>query len=362
MDNVNPQPLKPYLETLISLGATDLHMTAGAPPLVRIDGDLRPLPDRPPMKPIEIEELVEGVLTADLTRKLAMERAVDFSFSWQDIVRLRANVFTQRGSLAIALRSIPYQIPTFDDLGLPAYCREIVKRHQGFVLLTGPTGSGKSTTLASMVDWINTNRPVHILTIEDPIEYVHEHKKGIVNQREVGVDVAGFADALRSGLREDPDVVLIGEMRDIETVQAALTIAETGHLVFATLHTNDTAQAVDRIVDVFHADQQTQIKVQLAGVLEAVIYQRLVPRVDGGRVAAFEVLTGSHPVRNLIREGKTRQLRNAITTGQKDMMQTLEMSLNELIRRGIVIRDEAALRSLYPQELVAGASPSRGAR
>jgi twitching motility protein PilT len=228
----------------------------------------------------------------------------------------------------------------------------MVKRHQGFVLLTGPTGSGKSTTLASMVDWINTNRPVHILTVEDPIEYVHEHKMGIVNQRELGIDVPSFADALRSGLREDPDVVVIGEMRDIETIHAALTIAETGHLVFATLHTNDTTQAIDRIVDVFSAEQQTQIKVQLAGALEAVIYQRLIPRIGGGRIAAFEVLTGSNPVRNLVREGRTRQLRNAITTGQKDMMQTLEMSLNELIRDGLITRGEAAIRSLYPQELI----------
>jgi twitching motility protein PilT len=352
METVNPRPLEPFIDELLSMQGTDLHLTVGSRPLVRVDGSLRPVSDRSPLQAGDIERLADSVLTKELMERMESNLAVDFSFSWNDAARFRGNLFMQRGSMALALRWIPFDIPTFDDLRLPAYCSEMVKRHQGFVLLTGPTGSGKSTTLASMVDWINTNRPVHILTVEDPIEYVHEHKMGIVNQRELGIDVPSFADALRSGLREDPDVVVIGEMRDIETIHAALTIAETGHLVFATLHTNDTTQAIDRIVDVFSAEQQTQIKVQLAGALEAVIYQRLIPRIGGGRIAAFEVLTGSNPVRNLVREGRTRQLRNAITTGQKDMMQTLEMSLNELIRDGLITRGEAAIRSLYPQELI----------
>lgn len=352
MVSVDPTPIAPYLAALLDSGGTDLHLTVGTRPMARIDGDLSPLAGTAPVTTEDIDGLADAMLSDDLKARFAGNQAIDFSFSWRDSARFRANLFTQRGNRALALRAIPLAIPTFEDLGLPDYCRQIVKRHQGFVLVTGPTGSGKSTTLASMINWINENRPVHILTLEDPIEYVHQHRAGIVNQREIGIDVSSFPSGLRSGLREDPDVVLIGEMRDTETIQAALTIAETGHLVFATLHTNDTGQAVDRIVDVFHADQQTQVKVQLAGVLEAVIYQRLIPRIGGGRVAAFEVLTGSQPVRNLIREGKTRQLRNTITTGQKDMMQTLESSLNELIHAGAIAREEAEMRSLYPQELV----------
>ncbi len=337
----------------MNLGGTDLHITAGSPPLVRVDGDLQRLGDHPIVTPDTVQELIHEVLTPALEAKYQVAKTLDLSFNWQNQARFRVNLFFQRGSMAMALRLIPYEIPTFEQLGLPAICADLVRLHQGLVLITGPTGSGKSTTLASMIKWINANRPVHILTIEDPLEYVHRHGMGIVNQRELGEDADTFAAALRSALREDPDVLLIGEMRDLETIQTVLTLAETGHLVFATLHTNDTAQALDRIVDVFPAERQTQVRVQLAGVLESVIYQRLIPKVGGGRVAAFEVLVANNPIRNLIREGRTRQMRNVISTGQRDQMQTLEASLNSLIQRGLVTWENAVTRSTHPKEIVA---------
>jgi twitching motility protein PilT len=342
-----------FLTDLMNLGGTDLHITAGSPPLVRVDGDLRRLGDHPIVTPETVQKLIHEVLTPALEAKYLAAKTLDLSFNWQNQARFRVNLFFQRGSMAMALRLIPYEIPTFEQLGLPAICSDLVRLHQGLVLITGPTGSGKSTTLASMIKWINANRPVHILTIEDPLEYVHRHGMGIVNQRELGEDADTFATALRSALREDPDVLLIGEMRDLETIQTVLTIAETGHLVFATLHTNDTAQALDRIVDVFPAGRQTQVRVQLAGVLRSVIYQRLIPKVGGGRVAAFEVLVANNAIRNLIREGRTRQMRNVIATGQQDGMQTLEASLNALVQRGLITHENAISRSAYPKEIVA---------
>jgi twitching motility protein PilT len=254
--------------------------------------------------------------------------------------------------VSLTLRLIPLQIPGFDDLGLPSIVEELVSRPSGLVLVTGPTGSGKSTTLASMIDFINHNRACHILTIEEPLEYMHKHARSAVNQREVGDDTDSFARALRSALREDPDVLLVGEMRDLESIQTALTIAETGHLVFATLHTNDTSQAVDRIVDVFPAERHPQIRVQLASSLAAVIYQRLLPRVDGGLVAAFEVMIANSAVRNLIREGKSRQLRNVVATGQNEGMRTLEAHLSTLVADGVVDYDRACSVSLFANEVV----------
>lgn len=251
----------------------------------------------------------------------------------------------------MALRLIPYHIPSFEELGMPAVVERLCALRHGLVLVTGPTGSGKSTTLASIIDRINTERACHVLTIEDPIEYVHKHKRSAVNQRELGEDTPTFEGALRAALREDPDVLLVGEMRDLETIQLALTIAETGHLVFATLHTNDTSQALDRIVDVFPSDRQQQIRVQLAGSLSAIVYQQLMPREGGGRVAAFEVLVATYPVRNLIKEGKTRQIRNVLTTGQRDGMQTFEMSLSELVAQGMITHEDATTRSVYPNEI-----------
>ncbi|MDQ1463411.1 MAG: twitching motility protein PilT [Actinomycetota bacterium] len=348
----NRAPLEDFLVALWEHKGSDLLLTAGVPPLLRVDGDLRQMPDQPALSPEDTERLFLGMLTRRQTEEFAARKEIDFSFTWRDQARFRANGFRQRGSVAAALRMIPYQLPNFDDLRLPGTVRALTDLPQGLVLVTGPTGSGKSTTLAAMIDKINGSRACHILTIEDPIEYVHLHKVAAVNQREVGEDTDSFAQGLRSALREDPDVLLIGEMRDLETIQTALTIAETGHLVFATLHTNDTAQAVDRIVDVFPGDQQAQIRVQLANALAGIVYQRLLPRIGGGRVAAYEVMLATSAVRNLIREGKTRQLRNTVATSSREGMQTLEAALSELVSEGLVSYESAAAVSLHAHELV----------
>ena len=303
------------------------------------------------MTPGEVDKIVAQVLGDDLMAKYDFEGEVDFSFSWKGQARFRGNAFRQRHSSALALRLIPFHIPSFDELGLPEIVTKFVKLPLGLVLVTGPTGSGKSTTLASMIEYINHHRACHIITIEDPIEYMHHHAKSAVNQREIGEDTISFERALKSVLREDPDVLLLGEMRDLESIAAALTIAETGHLVFATLHTNDTAQALDRIVDVFPAEQQGQIRVQLANSLQAVYYQQLLPRIGGGRVAAFEVLLANHAVRNLIKEGKSNHIRNVVLTAQREGMQTLEVALSELIAHGVIDAEIGRLRSMYPGEI-----------
>lgn len=352
MARADAKPVDRLLSYLWDNKGTDLLLTAGAPPLVRIDGELAPLDGDGPMLPGQVEKLVGAMFTPEQEEAFRLKREIDFSFNWQGKARFRANAFMQRGSTGLALRLIPYYIPTFKELGLPPAVERFVQLPQGLVLVTGPTGAGKSTTLASMIDYINEHRRCHILTIEDPIEYVHKHKQSAVNQREVGEDTDSFEQALKSAVREDPDVLLVGEMRDLETIQITLTIAETGHLVFATLHTNDTAQAIDRIVDVFPGDRQDQIRIQLANSLSGIIHQRLVPRIGGGRVAAFEVLVATHAVRNLIKEGKSRQLRNALTTGQKEGMQTLEMALSDLVQQGLVSHDEAVSRSLFATEVM----------
>jgi twitching motility protein PilT len=344
--------IEPYLSELWSLHGTDLLLTAGAPPLIRVDGSLRPVSGAAALGQKDVERIVTSVLAGELAKAFRASRDVDFSFSWGDRARFRGNVFFQRGSMALALRLIPFEIPSFEQLGLPPVIERFVRVPRGLVLATGPTGSGKSTTLASMIDWVNTHRACHIITIEDPIEYVHRHKLAAVNQREVGEDTTSFDRALRSALRADPDVLLVGEMRDLETIQTTLSMAETGHLVFGTLHTNDTAQAVDRIVDVFPAERQNQIRIQLANSLTGVIYQQILPRIDGGLVAAFEILVATHPVRNLIKEGKSNQLRNVLLTSQQDGMQTLEASLSSLIARDEVTYEDAVARSLYPKEVV----------
>jgi twitching motility protein PilT len=342
------------LDALWAAGGSDLLLSPGTAPRIRVDGQLRPAPDATPLTAAEAEEMVLAVLTEPQRQAYAAGQDVDFSFSWRETARIRGSAFRQRGTAALALRLMPYRIPSFDDLGLPESVRRLAALEQGLVLVTGPTGSGKSTTLASMVDWINTNRAVHVLTIEDPIEYVHRHKRAAVNQREVGEDTESFPSALRSALREDPDVLLVGEMRDLESIRFALTLAETGHLVLATLHTNSTAQAVDRLVDVFPGDHQPQIRLQLSASLTGIVHQRLLPRADGGRIAAYEVLIATGAVRNLVRDGKTNQLRNVVVTGQRDGMQTLEASLNQLLRAGSITREEAASRSSYPNDLLAG--------
>jgi twitching motility protein PilT len=347
----NRAALEEFLDALWESKGSDLLLTAGVPPLLRIDGLLRRMPDQPLLAPEDTERLFLGMLSRRQAEDFALRKEIDFSFTWRDQARFRVNGFRQRGSVAIALRMIPYDLPDFDDLRLPPAVRELTDLPQGLVLVTGPTGSGKSTTLAAMINKINGSRPCHILTIEDPIEYVHRHRLAAVNQREVGEDTDSFAQGLRSALREDPDVLLIGEMRDLETIQTALTIAETGHLVFATLHTNDTAQAVDRVVDVFPGDQQAQIRVQLSNALAGIVYQRLLPRIGGGRVAAYEVMLANSAVRNLIREGKTRQLRNTVATATREGMQTLETALSELVLEGLVAYDDAVAVSLHPHEL-----------
>ena len=349
----DPHPLiiDAYLQTLLDQAASDLILSAGAPPTMRKDGVLVPIA-KDPLRPEQIELIGHEILSAERWGRFQERGDLDFSFNWKGQARFRINAFKQRGSVGLALRLIPYQIPTFDQLGVPMIVRGLTRLNQGLILVTGPTGSGKSSTLAAMVNDILASRPCHVITIEDPIEYVYRHQRGIVEQREVGADVPSFADALRAALRQTPDVLLIGEMRDLLTISAAITIAETGHLVLATLHTNDTTQAVDRMVDVFPGDQQQQVRVQLSSTLAAVIYQQLLPRRDGpGRVAAFEVLLNTIAVQNLIKEGKTRQLRNVLETGAKDGMNTMERSLGDLIKAGLIDFSVAASRAQYPDEI-----------
>jgi twitching motility protein PilT len=349
--------IEPLLDALFDQGATDLLLSVGAPPSLRIDGHLAPATSRL-LTAAETEALCDQLVSDAARVSLDDKGAVDFSFQWSDRGRIRGNAFRQRNTIAIALRAIPHAIPTFSELRLPPVVERLVELPRGLILMTGPTGSGKSTTQASMLDWINRSRAQHIITVEDPIEYLHTNQRCIVEQREVGVDTPDFGSALRAALREDPDVLLVGELRDLESISMALTIAETGHLVLGTLHTNDTAQTVDRIVDVFPAQQQQQIRVQLAASLQAVLYQQLMPRKGGGLVAAFEVLVATHPVRNLIRESKSAQLRNVIMTSAKDGMIALETSLNGLVEAGVVDYDDAVAVSMYPGEVKRMAPPA----
>ncbi len=350
MTELDLRVIDAYLEELCSRGASDLLLTAGSPPLLRVDGELVPIKDHE-LTAVETGQIVDAVLSADLHEAFTTDLEVDFSFGKPGLARFRANAFHQRGAAALSLRLFPFHIPTFEELLLPPVFERVVGLPHGLVLVTGPTGSGKSTTLAAMIDHINEQRACHIVTIEDPIEYLHEHKRSAVNQREIGIDAISFARAVRAVLREDPDVVMVGEMRDTETIAATLTVAETGHLVFASLHTNDAAQAVDRIVDAFPAEHQAQIRAQLGGSLQAVCSQRLIPKVDGGRVAAFEVLIANHAVRNIVREGRSSQLRNQITMGGNEGMHTLETSLTQRIAAGLIEYDEAISRTLYPAEV-----------
>jgi twitching motility protein PilT len=339
------------LDALWRAGGTDLLLTVGRPPQIRVHGELIAIQDQPPLTYFDTELLLAEILSATHQSGRDADREFDFSFSWRDLARVRGNAFTQRGHTAVSLRMVPRQVPTPGDLGLPPILGDFVRQHQGLIIVTGPTGSGKSTTLAALINQINRDRACHILTIEDPIEYVHDHQRATVNQREVGSDTASFADALKAALREDPDVLMVGEMRDLESIRFALTVAETGHLVLASLHTNDTAQSVARMIDVFPGEQQAQVRTQLAAALTGVVYQRLLPRVGGGLVAAFEVLVGTYAVRNLIKESKTHQLRNSLVTGQKDGMLTFEQSLSALVHAGVVTYEDAIARSLYPRDI-----------
>lgn len=347
------------LRATVASGASDLHLTVGRPPTARRDGVLVHFENVGLLTSTEIERMVMSLLDESKTAELHEQHQVDFSFGLEGIGRFRANAFRQRGSFALALRVVPFRIRSLQELGAPAGCEVLLNRPYGLVLVVGPTGSGKSTTLAAMIDEINANNPCHILTIEDPVEFLHNHKMAMVNQREVGTDVHTFEAGLRSALREDPDVILLGEMRDLESISIALTLAETGHLVFATLHTNDASQALDRIIDVFPSERRDQIQIQLASSLQGVISQRLIPVDGGGRVAAYEVLMGTDPVRNLVREGKSRHLRNVITTSQQDGMQTIEMDLARLVAAGLIDLEAAYSVSAYPKEILAHATTMR---
>jgi twitching motility protein PilT len=338
------------LET-IRLDASDLHISVGSPPAVRVRGGLKRL-DYPEMSPQDTREIIYTILSNDQRKRLETDWQVDLSYTVPGSARFRVNAYVQRGAIGAAFRLIPSVIRSVEELGLPPVMHDFIKRPRGFVLVTGPTGSGKSTSLAAMIDEINEQRHDHILTIEDPIEFLHRHKNCIVNQRELGTDAPSFGLALRAALRQDPDVILVGEMRDLETISTALTAAETGHLVFATLHTQDTPQTIDRIIDVFPPHQQQQVRIQLATALQGVITQQLIPTADGsGRVAACEVLSITPAVRNLIREGKTHQIYSVLQTSAAAGMQSMDSALARLVREGKITRQMAESRSIVPEEL-----------
>jgi twitching motility protein PilT len=342
------------LTTMLKREGSDLHLISGTPPQVRVQGILIPLTEFEPLSPAETQQLTYGVLNDAQKQKFEVDNELDFSFGIQGLARFRANVYRQRGAVAAAFRVIPFEIPTFRELGLPAVAEELSSRAKGLVLVTGPTGSGKSTTLAAMIDKINTDRAGHIVSLEDPIEFVHTHKKGVISQREVLSDTHSFRNALKSIVRQDADVVLIGEMRDLETIQAAITLAETGHLTLGTLHTNSSAQTINRIVDVFPTTQQSQVRAQLSLVLEGILSQMLVPRLGRpGRVMALEVLVATPAIRNMIREEHVHQIYGAMQAGGRFGMQTMNQSLAALVRKELIAREEAMLRSPFPSELTA---------
>ncbi|MEJ7818764.1 MAG: type IV pilus twitching motility protein PilT [Rubrobacteraceae bacterium] len=343
--------LNDYLFDAIKQGASDLHITVGVPPMIRMHGKVQPL-DYPKMSATTTREMIYDILSNDQRQRLENEWELDFAYPVPRVARFRVNIYFQRGSMGAAFRAIPHEIKSFKDLGLPQAVEDMTEKPRGLVLVTGPTGSGKSTTLASMIDRINETRSEHIMSVEDPIEFLHNHKKCIVNQREVNQDTKSFAQALKHVLRQDPDVILVGEMRDLETIQLAISAAETGHLVFGTLHTQDAPQTVDRIIDVFPSEQQAQIRAQLANALQGIITQTLLPKRDGkGRVVACEVLVPTAGVRNLIREGKNHQIYSAMQTGGKFGMQTMDAALVELMRTGAISREEAEKRSSNPEEM-----------
>jgi len=340
------------MDQAIEANASDIHLTVKVPPLMRVDGALVPMPGREMLEIGTIKELVSEILTEKQRLMLEEKGEIDTSYSKAGVGRFRVNTYIQRGSLAVALRVVNSRIPTLEELGLPESVRELTKKKRGLILVTGPTGSGKTTTLASMIDIINSEREEHILTLEDPIEYLHNHKKSMVNQREIGSDSKSFANGLRAALRQDPDVILVGEMRDLETIAIAITAAETGHLVLSTLHTLGAGKTIDRVVDVFPPYQQEQIRVQLAAVLEGIISQQLIAKRTGvGRVGAFEVLTATSAVRNLVREGKTYQIPSVIQTGAKYGMVSMDKAIERLYKNAEISKEKAMFYAFDPDNL-----------
>ena len=352
MTNATPLSIDELLRHTKELDASDLHLTPGSEPVVRVRGQLERLDGYEKLSPETVRDLVYRILSTEQQKTLETRRSVDLAYSLPGVGRFRVNVFFQRSSVGAALRMIPAEIKSLEELGLPSHLAEFAAIPRGLVLVTGPTGSGKSTTLATLIDLINRTRHEHILTIEDPIEFLHWHRSCIVNQREIGSDATSFADGLRAALRQDPDIVLVGEMRDLETIRTALTAAETGHLVFATLHTQSAPMTIDRIIDVFPAEQQHQVRIQLSGTLQAIVTQTLVPTADGrGRTAALEILIPDDAVRNLIRQGKIEQIYSVMQTGTARGMQTMEQSLADLVLRRVITRDVALSRSSKAEEL-----------
>lgn len=344
--------LNELLHEMMSHGASDLHLSAGRAPAVRVDGSIRPLEGHEPLTGSTLRELIYGVLTQRHRERFEAERELDTSHSVPGLGRFRVNVFLQRDSVGAVLRAIPFKVQPLEALGIPPTVEQFAKLPRGLVLVTGPTGSGKSTTLASLIDMINRSQPCHIVTVEDPIEFLHDHKRAVVNQREVGSDTNSFSEALKHVLRQDPDVILVGEMRDLETISTALTAAETGHLVFGTLHTQDAPQSIDRVIDVFPSHQQQQIRVQLASALQGVVTQQLVPKArGGGRAVATEVMVVTPAIRNLIREGKVHQIYSSMQAGGQYGMQTMDQSLAQLVRNGTVTIEMALERCASPADL-----------
>jgi twitching motility protein PilT len=352
MTTAIPTSVDELLRRAKDLDASDLHLTPGSEPVVRVRGQLERLEQYEKLTPETVRDLMYRILSTEQQKLLETRRSVDLAYSLPGVARFRVNVFFQRGAIGAALRTIPAEIKTLAELGLPDHVGELADIPRGLVLVTGPTGSGKSTTLATLIDLINRARREHILTIEDPIEFLHWHRNCIVNQREIGTDATSFADGLRAALRQDPDVVLVGEMRDLETISTALTAAETGHLVFATLHTQSAPQTIDRVIDVFPAEQQHQVRIQLASTLQGIVTQNLLPTADGrGRIAALEILFPDDAVRNLIRQGKIEQIYSVMQTGTARGLQTMEQALADLVLRNVITREIAFSRSSRPEQL-----------
>lgn len=352
--------IKDLLQLAVDKNASDLHIASAIPPYLRIEGQLAPIPHEASLTPDMINKFLKEILTSEQLERFIVNKEMDFSLSFDDKARFRVNAYTQKGTPAISFRMIPLKIPPIDELGLPKILHTFTSLKQGFILVTGPTGHGKSTTLAAILNEINHTRQEHIVTIEDPIEFIFKPDKSIISQREMGSDTHSWQIALRSTLREDPDVVLVGEMRDYETIASALTVAETGHLVFATLHTNSAAQTIDRIVDVFPEEQQSQVRLQLSNVIEAVFSMRLVPSTTGRRVVAYEVMLGTSAIKTSVREGKTHQIDNILQTSTEVGMNTIEMSLATLIKQGKITLEVAQSYSLRPEELTRLARSGKG--